>query len=390
MGAKRIVIKIGTSSIVNAETGFLHLRGLADLVDTICTLRRQGTDVILVSSGAVGVGIYRLHMNHKPKLAQKQAAAAVGQGHLMQIYDNLFSQLGQTVAQVLISRNDIAERGHYLNAKNTFKELLAMGVVPIVNENDTVNSSEIRFGDNDSLSELLAGMVNADWLFLLTDVDALYTSNPKVDPDAKPIHVVHDISKIIDTVCVDGAGSDLGTGGMITKLQAASFSVNSGVNMGITLGSEPGNVLRMLDGEPIGTIFVAKEKPLRGRKWWIVHAYVAGSVYVDAGATRAIRNRSNLFAVGIERTEGNFSSRSCIEIRSAETGKVIGRGITTYSSAEIDRIKGFRSNKIASILGYMDEDYIIHRNNLVLIADKQSKIKKSTHVVSEDLSVFIQ
>ncbi|KAG0075940.1 hypothetical protein BGZ92_002648 [Podila epicladia] len=246
-----IVIKLGTSSICDEVTHFPLLSTLSLIVETILKLKAQGHRVVLVTSGAIGVGLRRLNLPSKPKdLAQVQAIAAVGQGRLMSLYDDLFSQFNQPIAQILLTKNDLADRTQYLNACNTIDALLEMGVVPIVNENDTISVSEIRFGDNDTLSAITAGMIHADYLFLMTDVDCLYTDNPRSNPDAKPVLVVDDIAALKEKVSVATAGSSLGTGGMVTKLIAAELATAAGVTTVISRGSTPQRIFQIIS-QPI-------------------------------------------------------------------------------------------------------------------------------------------
>ncbi|KAJ2389407.1 Glutamate 5-kinase, partial [Coemansia sp. RSA 2559] len=326
-----IVLKLGTSSICDPVTHMPMLANLSLMVETIVKLKEQGHRVVLVSSGAVGIGLRRMHIAEKPKeLASIQAIAAVGQGRLMALYDDLFGQLAQPVAQVLLTRNDLSHRTQYLNACNTFEALLEMGVVPIVNENDTVSLGEIRFGDNDTLSAITAGMVHADYLFLLTDVDCLYTDNPRTNPNAKQVTNVTDIKALRDAVDVSTAGSAVGTGGMATKLIAAELATAAGVSTVITRGSTPQKVIDIVeyfsnpDTQPdaplpnsvLCTRFVAKTRPMIDRKWWILHGmYCAGTIYVDAGAVVALAKfKKSLFAAGIKRVEGVFSSNQSVRV----------------------------------------------------------------------------
>ncbi|PIA17283.1 glutamate 5-kinase [Coemansia reversa NRRL 1564] len=394
-----VVLKLGTSSICDPVTHMPMLANLSLLVETICKLMEQGHRVVLVSSGAVGVGLRRLKMPTKPKeLAAIQAIAAVGQGRLMALYDDLFGQLGQPVAQVLLTRNDLSQRTQYLNACNTFEALLEMGVVPIVNENDTVSLGEIRFGDNDTLSAITAGMVHADFLFLLTDVDCLYTDNPRTNPAAKPVTNVTDIKALREAVDVSSAGSAVGTGGMATKLIAAELAIAAGVTTIITRGSTPQKVIDIIDhfsnpeltmdtpvpASALCTRFVAKSRPMIDRKWWILHGmYCAGTIYIDAGAVVALaRFKKSLFAAGIKRVEGSFSANQAVRdsrVMTASSAATtprpevieIGHGLVNYTSAEINRIRGCHSSEFEAILGYCDSDNVINRGNMVVtIADQ--------------------
>ncbi|RKO93553.1 glutamate 5-kinase [Blyttiomyces helicus] len=392
LGGLTIVIKLGTSSICDEKTFMPKLSNLSLLVETVVALRADGHKIVLVSSGAVGVGLRRLQLGAKPKHLPKkqQAVAAVGQGRLMALYDSLFSQFDVPIAQVLLTRDSLAERTQYLNACNTFKELLLMDVVPIVNENDAVSHAELRFGDNDTLSAIAAGMVNGDYLFLLTDVDCLYTDNPRTNPDAKAVRVVEDVGKLKEKVTVTSPGSSLGTGGMVTKLIAADLATAAGCSTIVSLGSAPQKILSILNevaahrsrpaGTPftptIGTHFLAKRAPMMDRKWWILHGLsAAGAVYLDAGAVQAVvrPHRSSLFAAGIVRVEGTFGAQQAVRIltvvavRDAEDRVVeLGKGIVNYSSTEIARIRGHRSAEIEALLGYVDSGWVVHRDNLVI------------------------
>ncbi|KAG0242009.1 hypothetical protein BGW41_004992 [Actinomortierella wolfii] len=345
-----------TSSICDEVTHYPRLSTLSLMVETILQLKALGHRVVLVTSGAIGVGLRRLNLPSKPKdLAQIQAIAAVGQGRLMSLYDDLFSQFNQPIAQILLTKNDIADRTQYLNACNTMDALLEMGVIPIVNENDTISVSEIRFGDNDTLSAITAGMIHADYLFLMTDVDCLYTDNPRVNPDAKPVLVVDDIEALKQKVSVATAGSSLGTGGMITKLIAAELATAAGVTTVIARGSTPQNIFKIItqplqrtrapspadigsdssatpiamsssatslssvfSDMPLHTRFVAKDNPMVDRKWWILHGlHAVGTIYIDHGAYKAITNasqKSSLFSAGIIGVEGNFVAQQSVRV----------------------------------------------------------------------------
>ncbi|KAG0163121.1 hypothetical protein DFQ28_000356 [Apophysomyces sp. BC1034] len=373
-----LVLKVGTTTICDEHTHFPLLSNLSSIVETILKLKSLGHHVVLVTSAAVGTGLRRLNMAQKPtNLATKQAVSAVGQGRLMALYDDLFGQFNQPVAQILLTKNDLADRSQYLNAVNCFEELLNMGVVPIVNENDTISTQELRFGDNDTLSAITAGMVKADYLFLLTDVDCLYTDNPRTNPDAKPVYVCDDLQALRDQVSVASGGSALGTGGMATKLIAADLATAAGVTTMISHGSKVQNILKIIQADedstdlPLHTRFTAKNNPLIDRKWWILHGlHTAGVIYVDEGAAKAIlsKDRSSLFAAGVVDTEGQFVSQQAARIvmrrKNGETAE-IGKGLVNYSAMEILRIRGAKSHEIADILGYVESACVVHRDNLV-------------------------
>ncbi len=364
---KTIVVKIGTSSLTQS-TGLIAIATIASLVETLSNLRSQGHRVVLVSSGAVGVGCARLNLAEKPrKIALKQAVAAVGQGRLMRIYDDLFSSLGQPIAQVLLTRRELMERNSYVNASNTFSELLDLGVIPIVNENDTIATDELKFGDNDTLSALVASLIHADWLFLLTDVDKLYSADPRIEPNAKPIDLV--LKEEFNQLQVDagGSGSSWGTGGMATKLAAARIATTSGVTMVITQGQQPPNIIEILAGKPLGTKFEPQSQTDNARKRWIAYGLIPmGKLYLDSGAVNAIANNGkSLLSAGITKIEGEFSSSDAVQLCN-ENGIEVARGLVNYNHLEVAKIKGVRSDKISEILGYVGAETIVHRNNLVV------------------------
>jgi len=364
-----LVVKIGTSSLTQPETGLLSLSTLASVIETLSELRLQGHRVVLVSSGAVGVGCARLGMTERPRaISLRQAVAAVGQGRLIRVYDDLFTSLQQPIAQVLLTRSDLVNRNSYLNVERTFQELLNLGVIPIVNENDTVAVDELKFGDNDTLSALVASLVRADWLFLLTDVDRLYSADPRNNPDAQPILRVDHIDQLKELqVKMGDRGSRWGTGGMVTKIAAAQIATGAGVRTVITEGRFPRNIEKILRGEPIGTQFEPQPRPTSARKRWIAHGLVpAGKLYLDDGAVRAIRNAGrSLLAAGIIHLEGDFQSQEAVKLCD-RTGQEIARGLVNYTSDELQKIKGRQSDAIATILGYPGAETVVHRDNLVL------------------------
>jgi glutamate 5-kinase len=364
-----LVVKIGTSSLTQPAAGRLALSTIATLVETLCHLRRQGHRVVLVSSGAVGVGCARLGLTDRPRsIAVKQAVAAVGQGRLMRIYDDFFTSLEQPIAQVLLTRDDLVQRSRYLNAYQTFQELLRLGVIPIVNENDTVAVDELRFGDNDTLSALVASLLEADWLFLLTDVDRLYSADPRSNPDAQPIILVNQMDQLSKLqINTAGRGSGWGTGGMVTKIAAAQIATGAGVRTVITEGKVPSNLEKILQGESIGTQFAPQPRPLSARKRWIAHGLVpAGKLYLDEGAVHAIRKQGkSLLAAGVLAIEGEFYGQNAVLVCDRE-GHEIARGLVNYNSQELQQIRGHQSEEIAGILGYIGAETVIHRDNLVV------------------------
>jgi glutamate 5-kinase len=372
-----IVIKIGTSSLSHPESGDLQLATIAKLVEAVIYLRRQGHRVVLVSSGAVGVGCSRLGLKQRPrKISQKQAVAAVGQGRLIRIYDDFFSSFQQPVAQVLLTRGNLIQRQHYMNVHATFQELLEMGIVPIVNENDTVAVDELKFGDNDTLSALVASLIEADWLFLLTDVDRLYTDDPRQNPEAKPIEFVEhsqlpELRQAIgekQAIGAQGGGTQWGTGGMTTKLDAARIASAAGVRTAITRGAFPDRIAAILQGENFGTQFAAQPKTVNARKRWIAYGMVTlGKLLLDDGAVNAlILQGRSLLPAGIMAVEGKFEVNDCVSLCDRH-GKEVARGITNYGSSDIERILGSQSEDIPRLLGFDGEETVIHRDNLVSI-----------------------
>lgn len=369
--SQTLVVKIGTSSLTQPETGLLALSTLASLVETLSHLRRQGHRVVLVSSGAVGVGCARLGLTERPRtIALKQAVAAVGQGRLIRVYDDLFTSLQQPIAQVLLTRGDLVHRSSYLNVERTFQELLNLGVIPIVNENDTVAVDELKFGDNDTLSALVASLVRADWLFILTDVDRLYSADPRSNPDAQPIVLVNRMEQLKELqVQMGNPGSRWGTGGMVTKIAAAQIATGAGVRTVITQGRSPHNLEKILQGEAIGTQFAPQPRPVNARKRWIAHGLVpAGKLFLDEGAVRAIcKAGKSLLPAGIIAVEGSFESQDAVQICDRQ-GQEIARGLVNYSSIELQKIQGCHTDTITEILGYPGAETVVHRDNLALIS----------------------
>ncbi len=369
-----IVIKIGTSSLSHPESGDLQLATIAKLVEAIVHLRRKGHSVVLVSSGAVGIGCGRLGLKQRPrKISTKQAVAAVGQGRLIRIYDDFFGSLQQPVAQVLLTRGNLIQRSHYMNVHATFRELLELGIVPIVNENDTVAVEELKFGDNDTLSALVASLIEADWLFLLTDVDRLYSDDPRQNPDAKPIEFVdypqlQELRQAIGEkqALAGTGGTQWGTGGMTTKLDAARIASAAGVRTVITRGAFPDRLFAILNGENFGTQFAAQPKTVNARKRWIAYGMVTtGKLFLDDGAVNAVvRKGRSLLPAGITQVDGKFEANESVSLCDRD-GQEIARGITNYSSNDIMRILGSQSEDIPKLLGFDGEETVIHRDNLV-------------------------
>lgn len=362
---KRIVIKVGSSTL-SYPNGRLNITQMERLVRELADLQNRGMEVILVSSGAQGAGIGKIGLSRRPKtIPEKQAAAAIGQGLLMHMYEKLFSEYGITVAQVLLTREDIMDRKRFLNARNALNALLGMETIPIINENDTIAVEEIKFGDNDALSALVASLIEAELLIILSDIAGLYTGNPSTDKGATLIPLVTEINEDIENIA-GGSGSRLGTGGMITKLQAAKVAMNSGFPMIIAGGSEKRIVRRIIEGEHLGTLFLPRENRLHSKKRWIAFgSNVQGTILIDSGARRALTEEGkSLLPSGIVSVEGTFEIGNTVSVFHED--KEIGRGIVNYSSLEIDIIKGKRTREITKILGYKDFDEVIHRDNFAL------------------------
>lgn len=423
-----VVLKVGTSSLIDVKSGAVRISSIARIVETAVALDAYGYRVVIVSSGAVGLGCARLGLTEKPTtIARKQAAAAVGQVRLMTHYDDLFAVLGHRCAQVLLTYDTFGERTQYLNARNTFLELLALGVVPIVNENDTVAVQEIRVGDNDSLSALVAAMIGARWLFLLTDVDALFDCNPTEHASAAPFRLVHtpfiqhlrkqmllEVPRLHLTEDVAAytpkgasppsaaagsapgagrAGSKFGTGGMVTKLKAAQLGTAAGVTVVITRTDNLDTMGRMLTPSrtvatvdtalpipaplpptlfadaSIGTTFLPSQRPVTGRKRWILSLTPDGALVLDAGAVEAItRARKSLFPAGVTRVVGDFDTHDAVSILAAD-GHEIARALVNYSAEDCRKLRGRASKEIAATLGYLGAETLADRDNIVVLKE---------------------
>lgn len=366
-GGQRFVLKVGTSTIMGPTGPDMH--ALGQLADVLAALIAAGNRCVLVTSGAVGTGRWRLGLKRKPKsIPEKQAAAAVGQGILMHLYEQLLSARGLTSAQILLTRDDLSDRHRYVNASNTLEVLLAAdpAVVPIINENDTVAIEELKFGDNDSLSALVASLVDADRLFILSDVDGLYSADPRSNPDARRLETVAAVTPEIEALA-GGAGSDLGTGGMATKVAAARIASSCGIPMVLLTGAKPELVLDSLRGEPVGTTFEAGPNRLEGRKRWLAFGgKVEGRLTLDAGAIKAVHDQGkSLLPAGIRKVAGDFGPGALVAMLDGE-GHEIGRGLVNYGSDELGRIRGYQTGEIEQVLGHKPYDEAIHRNNMAI------------------------
>lgn len=364
---KRVVVKVG--SAVAAGRGGRGGRAVySRLASDISGLKNTGIDAVIVSSGAIALGIKRLAMNSMPvSIPERQAVAAVGQGRLMAHYDRAFSRLGLKTAQVLLTHDDFSNRKRFLNARNALLTLLKMGIVPVINENDTVAVDELKFGDNDELSALTTNLVEADLLVILTDIDGLYDSDPLANPDAEMISLVEDVDALpLDTLC--GPAGSLGTGGMRSKCEAARKAAHFGAATIIAHGFTPKVLKKIFAFEDTGTLVLPREDRLKSRKHWLAFSTrPAGSLYVDDGAKEALlKNGRSLLPSGIKKIDGTFEAGSvvlCVDL----SGMHFARGVVNYSSIELNRIKGFKTTEIETILGYKVYDEVIHRDNLVVL-----------------------
>ena len=363
--AKRIVVKIGSALLADRTTGALKEAWLASLVDDVATLAAAGKEIVLVSSGAIALGRHALKL---PKgaleLEQSQAAAAVGQIGLAHAYQELACARGLVAAQILVTLGDTEQRRRYLNARHTIETLLALKAIPVVNENDTVATTEIRYGDNDRLSARVASMVSADCLVLLSDVDGLYTAPPGGKQAGKRLDVVTAITPEIEAMAGD-AGTELSKGGMKTKIEAAKVALGAGTHMVISSGKVQNPLKAIADGAPC-TWFLAPSDPLTAKKRWIAgQLEPKGQIYVDAGAERALAAGKSLLPAGVARIEGAFDRGDAVVIRSAD-GRELGRGLIAYAKADAERIIGRKSSEIATILGVSRCDELIHRDDMAL------------------------
>jgi glutamate 5-kinase len=366
---KRVVVKVGTSTLTHGG-GKLNLELMEQLVNELADLHGQGKEIAVVTSGAVGAGMGKLGLIEKPaSIIERQALAAIGQGLLMREYEKLFSARDKVVAQVLLTKDDLSDRRRYLNARNTIRTLLDYQAIPIINENDTVATEELKIGENDTLSALVAGLIEADLLILLSDVDGLYNTDPRKDPTAQ---IIRHVERIDDEIRAKagGAGSPFGSGGMVTKIEAAQMALAAGSTMILMNGNDPAKIQMIFKGNPPGTVFsnATSEQPLvSSRKRWIAYGPQAnGMVVVDEGAECAlVKQGKSLLPSGITALQGDFEAGDLVQILSGKQAE-IGRGLTNYGSAELARICGRKSSEIESILGYKEADEAIHRDNMVI------------------------
>jgi glutamate 5-kinase len=367
MHRQRVIVKLGTSTLT-AGTSRLNRQRMLEIVQQVAHLHQSGYEMIIVSSGSQAAG--REHLGF-PDLSRsvpaKQMLAAVGQSRLMRIYSDLFDIFQITVAQVLLTRDDLSNRVRYLNARDTLQTLIERQIIPIINENDTVATEEIRVGDNDNLSAMVASAIEGDLLILLTDQPGLFTADPRKVADATKIDVISAINPDIFALA-GGAGSREGTGGMLTKLQAAQVATRSGVTTVIAQGSEPNVIARIMAGENLGTRFEATGTHLESRKRWLLTDRTQGAVYVDKGAARALQAKegASLLPVGITAVRGTFKRSATLAIYDPQD-TIIAHGLSNYTSDELNQIKGHKSSEIIDVLGYSYGDAAVHRNNLVVL-----------------------
>ncbi|CAM3874894.1 glutamate 5-kinase [Litorimonas haliclonae] len=366
---KRLVVKIGSALLVETETHALRQDWLTDLCSEIASRHKNGLETLIVSSGAVALGRARLGLIGKPlSLPEKQACAAAGQSHLTQAYDQALAQFGLHAAQALLTLTDTEDRRHWLNARSTLETLLSLNTVPVINENDTVATDEIRYGDNDRLAARTAQMVGADGLLLLSDIDGLYTSDPRVDKSAKHIP---QIDSVTPEILAMGAGANtdraVGTGGMATKLAAAQIATQAGCEMIIMDGRAPAPFSRLEGGER-STLFLAATNPKNARAQWIIGSLKPkGSLQIDSGAVKALNSGKSLLAAGVTSLKGNFQKGEAIGIYDT-SGVEVARGLSSYDSQDIQKIMGHQSDRIEGTLGYTNGPALIHRDNLVMIS----------------------
>ncbi len=381
---KRIVVKLGTS-VLTGGSDRLNRPRMVDLIRQIADLMQAGTQVALVTSGAVLAGWEHLGFPaRKRNLPEKQFLAAVGQSQLMYLYTQLAQLYGISVAQTLLIRSDFSDRRRYLNARNTFENCFERGVLPIVNENDVVAIDEIRVGDNDTLAAHVASLLQADLLVICSDIDGLYTAAPQNNPDAQRIEVVNQIDQTIWDLA-GGAGTAHGTGGMWTKIQAADLATRAGIEMQIVNGAKPNVLLQLEQNPPLGTRFLATTPLLEARKRWILAETVKESqLIVDAGAQQALTDQGkSLLSAGISQVKGEFEKGQTVRIFDANRQE-LARGLSRYSSQELQTIAGHRSSEIEALLGYSFGPEVIHRNDMVLLTDSPAILKTNEKPVLED------
>lgn len=359
------VIKFG-SSILTADGRGLARQAVAGWVDEIVAVHRRNVQIVVVSSGAVAEGMSRLRMKHRPSQVHlQQAAAAVGQMGLVQLYESNFARHGLQTAQVLLTHDDLRSRERYINARSTLRTLLAMGVIPVINENDTVVTDEIRFGDNDTLAALVANLIEANTLLLMTDQQGFFTADPRRSAQATLIRKARVKDASLDAMA--GASGSLGRGGMVTKLGAARIAARSGANTVIASGREPKVISRLAAGEVAGSLLIAEEEVLVSRKQWLATLPARGKLVLDAGAVRVLKQDGrSLLPVGVRAVKGDFTRGEMVSLVD-ESGAEVGRGLSNYSAEHAALIAGHASSDIETIVGFVNDDELVHRDNLVMV-----------------------
>jgi glutamate 5-kinase len=365
--SQRWVIKIGSALLTDEGRG-LNKTAIKNWVAQMVTLYQRDVELVLVSSGAIAEGMTRLKWKQRPHaLYKQQAAAAVGQMGMVQTYESFFQQHGLHTAQILLTHDDLVNRQRYLNARSTLRTLISLGVIPVVNENDTVTTEEIRFGDNDTLAGLMANLIEADLLVILTDQQGLYECDPRIEPATTLIEEGYAGDPCLEAMASGTCGT-LGRGGMLTKLKAANHAARSGTNTLIVSGKVPDILLRIAAGENLGTLILPDQAPLAARKQWLAsHLKMQGRLYLDKGAVKVLRHfGKSLLAIGVIRAEGEFVRGEIVACVNPD-GQEVAYGLINYNAEETQKIVGLPSNKIEEILGYVDEPELIHRDNLVLV-----------------------
>lgn len=365
---QKIVVKVGTSTLTD-EKGNLNLKKIEKIVTELSNLSNKGYGVLLVTSGAVGAGMGLLNITEKPKsIAEKQMLSAVGQLSLMHIYKTFFEKHNKVIGQLLLTKSDFSNRKRYLNMRNVCNTFLEKNIIPIINENDAIVSDAValKVGDNDTMSALVSGLVDADLLIIMSDIDGLYNKNPNKYKDAELINVVEEVNDEIRKMA-GGEGSKFGTGGMITKIIAAEMATKIGTNLVIVNGNEPENITRVVEKENIGTLFVGQNKKIASRKYWLAYGTnKGGTIIVDKGAEQALLSGKSLLPSGIIAVLDDFDKGEVVDIENLD-GKKIAVGITNYSSYDINEIKGKQSSEIEDVLGYKYDDVVVHIDNMLIL-----------------------
>ena len=362
---QKIVVKVGTSTLTKSD-GQLNIDKIKKIVLELSNLSDKGYDVALVTSGAVGAGMGMLNMPERPKtLSEKQAVSAVGQVSLMHLYQTLFQEYNKVIGQLLLTKGEFSDRRRYLNVRNVCNTFFDKKIIPVINENDAIVADELKVGDNDTMSALVSGLIDADLVIILSDIDGLYNKNPQKYEDAKLIELVGDITEDVKNMA-GGEGSKFGTGGMITKIIAAEMATKIGTNLVIANGDDPKNITRVVEKENIGTLFVRKNKKISSKKYWLAYGTnKKGIITIDEGAEKALLNGKSLLPVGIKSVEGRFDEGAVIKIENLKK-EIIATGITNYSSDEIEVIKGKQSEEIEGILGYQYHADVVHIDNMLV------------------------